>query len=66
MTLLRPMTAYKPPYQILGWTALCPACMVGHTFRIVPAKNRDVWDFNNDLDHPTFHPSMHNRVQPVG
>lgn len=35
-----------------GWLVLCPACKTGHKF----VAQR--WDFNGDLQRPTFTPSM--------
>lgn len=42
----------------------CPACGVPHGLRIVPKDykkvdpNEQVWTWNDDVDHPTFHPSV--------
>jgi hypothetical protein len=46
-----------------GYMIRCPACGNGHLFNTAPGDNgvggkKPVWDFNGDLDAPTFSPSM--------
>jgi hypothetical protein len=37
--------------QPFGWMIYCPACKMGHLFD-------DRWQFNGDMERPTFTPSM--------
>ena len=37
----------------------CPGCEEPHTFRVTPGGyGGHIWTFNNDLDRPTFKPSL--------
>lgn len=42
----------------------CPGCNMGHHVRAAPPPNPNyvyngpIWDFNNDMVRPTFHPSI--------
>ncbi len=41
-----------------GYMIMCPACGNGHLFNTVPNGKRPVWQFNGDVDKPTFRASM--------
>lgn len=36
----------------------CPGCGDNHSFRVAPAETGPVWQFNGNLDAPTFTPSL--------
>jgi hypothetical protein len=61
---LRPQT-YEG--QIVGYCFWCTACLEPHSFRIAyyaAAPNADLWEFNGNLDSPTFTPSL--RLKKAG
>lgn len=41
----------------VGYVVFCPACKHGHLFNTVSDK-RPVWNFDGNLEYPTFSPSM--------
>jgi len=48
---------------VTGYMIFCPACKSGHLFNTTPGDNgaggrKPVWDFDGNLDCPTFSPSM--------
>ena len=43
----------------------CPACKCMHGFAYIDKqKNGAVWNFNGDMEQPTFTPSMHIKTGP--
>jgi Family of unknown function (DUF6527) len=50
--------------QIVGYMFDCPGCGIGHAPYVKPHKNPSgaSWDFNGDMDKPTFMPSILVRV----
>ncbi|EIZ8938119.1 hypothetical protein MQ524_002514 [Salmonella enterica] len=36
----------------------CPACKVNHVVGIIHGKNKPVWNWNGDAEHPTLSPSV--------
>lgn len=48
--------------DFLGYLIFCPGCQCGHVFYTQPWKYDDkdgpVWNFDGELENPTFHPSM--------
>ena len=52
------MSKIKPIYsgnEILQYTFFCPGCKKLH---FVSVKGNIVWDFNGDIEKPTFSPSI--------
>lgn len=50
------------PSEIQHYLFFCPGCKTHHQITAGPRgfkhpKGRPVWDFNNDVDKPTFFPS---------
>jgi len=46
-----------------GWLFECPGCRESHEFNVTPGSNGvgsqlPVWNFNGNLDAPTFTPSL--------
>lgn len=37
---------------------LCPGCDEMHLLNVIPANGRPAWSFNDDLEKPTFSPSL--------
>lgn len=59
MAKLKPIYRYgdnarRKPIQYMHW---CPACQCVHIFTVVGQKPR-VWDFDGNMEKPTFAPSM--------
>lgn len=54
--LIRVNVNYCPEAYIF----VCPGCGFDHIIYVqqVPGKNYDLWDFNGDLEKPTFNPSL--------
>jgi hypothetical protein len=50
--------------QVVGYLFDCPGCKMAHAPYIRPHKNSvgASWDFNGNLDSPTFNPSVLARV----
>lgn len=45
--------------QTVAYYVYCPACERGHRFAIVnEADPANVWQFDGNMDHPTFTPSL--------
>ena len=48
--------------KFLGYLLFCPGCQCGHVFYTQPWNYGDrpgpVWKFNNNLENPTFSPSL--------
>lgn len=36
----------------------CPGCLCSHIIPTTPNENKVYWNFNNDLEKPTFTPSI--------
>jgi hypothetical protein len=42
----------------LAWI-FCPGCKMHHTFKLdTPQINGAIWNFNENVDNPTFNPSL--------
>jgi len=52
--------------EIEGYLFKCPACPDNHAFWVRPHKapNGASWDFDGNMDNPTFSPSLISRVTP--
>ena len=46
--------------HVIGYGYFCPACKYRHWTRILDSDNEGytIWDFNGDIDNPTFSPSV--------
>jgi hypothetical protein len=44
----------------------CPGCGIGHSFRVQGPPDKPRWDFNGDVDNPTFSPSLLVRWPKLG
>ena len=52
--------------ETVGYIFLCPGCKMGHVLYIKKPHrrsqrvdhNRQVWSFNHNMVHPTFHPRV--------
>lgn len=46
--------------DLIGYMIYCPACRHGHLFYTekAPKGKRPVWDFNGNVEKPTFKPSL--------
>lgn len=40
------------------FTFECPGCKVGHSVWIDASKHRVTWEYNGNIDSPTFSPSL--------
>lgn len=51
--------------EIVGYMFDCPGCQMSHAVYVKPHKNElgASWDFNGNLDKPTFNPSILAKVQ---
>ncbi len=51
--------------QFVGYAFDCPGCKLGHAVHICLHKNHlgASWDFDGNLNAPTFSPSIVSRVQ---
>lgn len=64
MTLVAEMPALERMTDEFGnhisWLFWCPGCRTHHSFCVQrgPAEKGPVWEFNNNLDRPTFSPSL--------
>lgn len=48
-----------PDDQLVGYRlAKCPGCGLYHMYYTTKTKTHPTWEFNGDLEAPTFHPSM--------
>lgn len=54
------LTPVETNEQITGYYFDCPGCQSGHHVAVKPHKaaNGASWDFNGNLDSPTFQPSI--------
>jgi len=43
---------------VYGFAVMCPGCGHHHVFNTVDRPNRPKWEFNGNVNSPTFHPSM--------
>jgi len=55
--------------NIFAYMFFCPGCECGHSFHVARAKDKDgndpdpghkhpIWQFNGDMEKPTFSPSL--------
>lgn len=44
--------------DIAIYVFFCPGCKYDHPFRIKPQDGMPAWSFNNDVNKPTFSPSL--------
>lgn len=51
------ITPIKRNGTIVGYLFWCPGCQAYHRFQVAPA-GPPAWDFNGDMDNPTFSPSL--------
>lgn len=56
---LRPVKHHESSLTI-GWSFYCPGCGHGHVFWVGGSPIYPSWQFNGDLDKPTFSPSLLN------
>lgn len=51
--------------QIKGYLFYCPGCKYEHYVTVKPHENAlgASWDFNGDLENPTFQPSILQRIE---
>ena len=45
-------------FKVVGYRFVCPGCNVGHAFYTDPGHYKATWNFNGDLEKPTFSPSL--------
>lgn len=57
MKKVSPVSAYKSE-AIIGYTFKCPGCNDNHMVYVNHANKSVNWTFNNDLNKPTFSPSI--------
>ena len=50
-----------PDNTLAGYSFHCPGCGWEHPFRTVPGHDEPVWDFDGDMEAPTFSPSLRMR-----
>ena len=50
---------------VVGYIFECPGCCEKHALYVRPhrAPNGESWDFNGDVEKPSFYPSLLTRVQ---
>lgn len=68
MSKLTPIKKYHGD-TVVGYMFYCPGCKNHHAVHIRPhkAENGASWEFNLDLEKPTFSPSILSRVEsPYG
>jgi Family of unknown function (DUF6527) len=64
VTVTKTMTKLQPinneSGETVGYMFYCPGCKSHHAPYIKPhqSPNSATWEFNGDLEHPTFHPSI--------
>ena len=58
------LTPVETNGQVTGYYFDCPGCNGGHFLTVKPyaAENGASWEFNGNLDKPTFRPSVLSRV----
>lgn len=44
--------------KLVGYVFFCPGCDFIHRFNIDPDNGKPTWDFDGDMDNPTFSPSL--------
>lgn len=47
-----------PASKEAGYCFWCPGCQQPHSFRTEATEEHPKWEFNGDLDKPTFSPSL--------
>ena len=66
---LQPITSTAHPNKIVGYRFFCPGCKDLHQYWIVSVmaggKTHPVWDFDGNLESPTFSPSLRRTGGPA-
>jgi hypothetical protein len=64
LTPIQQMQGQNQPLEVVGYLFDCPGCELSHEVYIRPYKNSvgASWEFNGDLDTPTFTPSINIKV----
>lgn len=44
--------------ETVGYIFMCPGCKMHHVVYTKNIRNNPVWEFNGDLEKPTFYPSI--------
>lgn len=63
MAKVKRVVSYSDPSKLVGYTFYCEGCESHHIIRVGEwedrhGKKRTGWGFNDDLDAPTFTPSL--------
>ena len=61
---LQPITSAAHPNKIVGYRFFCPGCKELHHYSIV-GTTHPVWDFDGNLESPTFSPSLRITTGPA-
>lgn len=56
-----PVDGDDPRKQFVGYMFECPGCGSWHSLRTVPGGGYPCWEFDGDMEKPTFKPSIISR-----
>lgn len=62
---MKKLTEVRSNGVLTGYTFLCPGCKRPHYCTIKPHSNQlgASWDFNGDIENPTFSPSVLQKIE---
>ena len=67
MSKLSKTTAFKDgAYVYTQYWFMCPGCDQPHAYFCENAKGGSSWEFNGDMERPSFTPSLLNRSPAIG
>lgn len=55
---MKVLEAFNYEDELAGYNLKCPGCKNWHTIYTRKIKNRPAWRFDNNLEKPTFTPSL--------